>query len=361
MTTLIYFIVMKQAPQEIIKHQDMWEEYRDNFPRHLLGVNRYLQTEMMSTLQQHCGHKNLRLSFAPYITLIGVRGKRPSVLAEVLGISRQACNQAVNQIEAAGYLSRTEDPADGRATLLVLTEQGQKLRNDGIAAVSVLDTQFLSLTDQVAVTGARKTLEKIYDHLNLGLTKEDNMTFAAESLGALLPRLGDYIVQRLMELTIEKGHPDLQLSFGQVLTLIGKSGGKIQHIAKIQDVSKQAISATATELASLGYLRRETDQADARQVLLRFTSLGEDLIRDSIRSVYELEAEFSAITSKAAVARLKTTFDNLYHALHLEQSVFEYDGKGSIEKLAQQIQQQLGTRESRVLAQLLLNSDYRTA
>ena len=36
-------------------------------------------------------------------------------------------------------------------------------------------------------------------------------------------------------------------------------------MAAIQDVSKQAISAIATELEVLGYLRREADPEDARQ------------------------------------------------------------------------------------------------
>ena len=150
----------------------------------------------------------------------------------------------------------------------------------------------------------------------------------------------------------------MQLSFGQVLTLIGKSGGKIQQIAKIQDVSKQAISATATELENLGYLRRDTDPTDTRQVLLKFTEMGRELMIDSIASVNELEAEFSAITSKAATTRLKETFHTLYRALHLEHDIFG-NGAIDIEMFAQQIQQQLGAEGSRKLAQLLLNSSHR--
>ena len=57
-----------------------------------------------------CGHRNLRLGFAPYITLIGSRGMRLTELATVLGISRQACNQAANQVEDAGYIMRKSDP-----------------------------------------------------------------------------------------------------------------------------------------------------------------------------------------------------------------------------------------------------------
>ena len=350
---------MKRKSQITVAPDNFWQGYRDNFSRHLLGVTRHLQTELMDILLQDNGHRDLRLSFAPYITLIGLRGQRPSELADVLGISKQACNQAANQIEAAGYITRTPDPADGRATLLVLTDRGRKLRDDGLAAVAVLDKEFVCLVGQAAITDASKTLSEVHAQLGLGLTKGERLNLPAASMGALLPRLGDYIVQRLMELTRQKGHPGLQLSFGQVLTLIGKSGGKIQQIAKIQDVSKQAISATATELEKLGYLRRDTDPTDARQVLLQFTDKGRELIIDSVASVDELEAEFIAITSKSAVTRLKVTFRTLYQALHLEQDIFGNGGETDIEQLAQQIQQQLGTEESRALGQLLLNSSHR--
>ena len=89
----------------------VWNRYRHNFSRHLLGVARYLQTSMMNTLQEQCGHTHLRLGFSPYITLIGDGDKRLTDLAEILGISRQACNQAVKQVEAAGYIARTADPS----------------------------------------------------------------------------------------------------------------------------------------------------------------------------------------------------------------------------------------------------------
>jgi len=350
-------IRMTRILRKSVTAESFWQGYRDNFSRHLLGVTRYLQTRLMDSLFQQHGHTDLRLSFAPYITLIGLHGQRPSELAEVLGISRQACHQATNQIEAAGYITRIADPADGRAILLVLTKRGRKLRDDGLMAVSQVDQQFARLVGQPAITDASKTLGRIYTHLglDLGLVNEQTSALPVASLGARLPRLADYILQRLMELTQQKGHPGLQLSFGQVLTLIGQSGGKIQQIAKTQDVSKQAISAIASELEKQGYLRRDPDPTDARQVLLQFTDRGRELIIDSVASVEQLEKEFIGITSKSAITRLKVNFRRLYQALHLEQDIFGNGGTTDVERLAQQIQQQLGSEGSRALAQHLLN------
>ena len=72
------------------------------------------------------------------------------------------------------------------------------------------------------------------------------------ALAGLLPRFSDFLKHRLMALTAAKGHPDLKLSFAQVLSAIGPQGGRIQQMAELQGVTKQAISAIAVELEDLG-------------------------------------------------------------------------------------------------------------
>lgn len=332
----------------------VWNRYHHNFSRHLIGVARYLQSSMMSTLQEQCGHENLRLGFSPYITLIGEGDKRLTDLAELLGISRQACNQAVKQVEAAGYIERTTDPADGRAKPLTLSRRGIKLRRDGVRIVTQLDKQFADIVGEAQFADTSRSLHKIYRSLSFGLTPQGSPTTARVVMGGLLPRLADYTLQRLMELTRDKGHRGLKLCFSQVLTLIGPSGGRIQHMAAIHDVSKQAISAIATELEELGYLQRDVDPLDARQIVLTFTARGEKLIADSVISAGELETDFAAIIGQAALKRLSNTLHALYRGLGLEQEIFEKKGKADIGLLAHQLQQQLGDQGSRALARLLL-------
>lgn len=327
--------------------------YRHNLFQHVLSVSRYMQTSMMGTLQQDRGHTNLRLGFAPYITLIGEKAYRPTELAEVLGITRQACNQAIRQIEAAGYLAQTSDPKDGRARLLELTKQGRKLRRDGVAVVGGLDEQFEKIISKHCATTAADSLAKLTLALKLSGEVPQEGSLQYNGLGGFLPRLSDYIYHRLMILTQDKGHPGLKLSFGQVLLHIGEDGGRIQKIAAIQDVSKQAISAIVAELEALGYLRREADPGDARQIVLRFTQQGKSLIADSVGSLTELEAEFTDILSASAMQQLKTSFQHIFQDLSLEQNAIENHGKVDITLLAQQLKQQLGARRSQALALLL--------
>ncbi len=354
-STCIYYLLMSALQQRNPSRASLWDDYRDNFSRHLIGVARHLQLRMMHTLMQECGHSELRLGFAPYITLIGSQGRRLSGLAEVLGISRQACNQAVRQLEQAGYVSSEPDPADRRARQLVLSNNGRRLRRDGVRILRKLDAEFTLLAGSAEVEDATRSLGMIYQSLSLGLRSDNEPRVLYSGMGGLLPRLSDYTLHRLMQLTRQRGHPQLRLCHGQVLTLIGPGGGRIQQMATIQDVSKQAISAIATELEALGYLARETDTADARQVLLHFTAQGERLIADSVASVADLESEFAAITGHAAMHRLRSTLHTLYHGLHLERGVFEYGRHDEIHALAEQLKRQLGDDASQALARLLLN------
>ena len=339
---------------------DPWDKirksYRDHFARYLMGVALYLQSEIMNTLTRERGHRDLRLTYEPYIAMGDAGGIRLSDLADRLGISRQAANQTANQIEAAGYITRCPDPSDGRAKLLATTARGERLRADGAEVAARLQADMDQIAGRDAIDDAIKSLEQLCKRLGLFLPGPvDPGSARTGVLAALLPRLRDYINDRLMQLTIAKGHPDLKHSFGQVLTAIGPRGGRIQQMADIQGVSKQAISAVASELEGLGYICRVVDVDDARQLLLQFTDQGRRLIADSVTSVDELQQEFADIIGSRAMKRLGDVMRTLYRALHLEDEVFGNTTAVDIRDLATQLTTQLGEEGARALGQILVS------
>jgi DNA-binding MarR family transcriptional regulator len=330
----------------------VWRRYQENFPRHLMGVTRYLQAEVMNALLGEFDHQQLRLSFEPYIALIGSEGTRLSDIADTLGISRQATNQTANQIEAARYIKRIAHPSDGRAKLAVLTLRGKKLRADGAAIAHRHQRQLVEIAGANAIADATRTLFQFCQHRELLLPQLLEETL----MMALLPRVSDYINQRLMLLTMDRGHPELKPHFGQVLMFITPDGGRIQPIADINNVSKQAISAIATELEELGYIYRRVDSRDARQVVLFYTESGRHLIADSVAAIDDLEQEFTALLSAASLRRLKQTIHTLYRALHLEEDIFGNEAPVDIRVLAGQLREQLGREGARALGDLLCAS-----
>ncbi len=362
-------VATQDMKQRIADPSTPWDAYRDNVWRHLLGIARHYQAQLMYALESDCGHRQLRLSFAPYITLIGEQARRSSDLAELLGISRQACNQVVVQLVNAGYVLRTPDPMDGRAKLLALSAQGEQLRRDGIANTAVLDAELAQLLGQRDFIRTSEVLAQLVSKVSRPSSEppqrsteppqRSNNTRDSRYVGIVgyVPRLADFTLQRLLQFTKAKGHPALKLSFSQVLNMIGPEGGRMPQMASAHDVSKQAINAIVSELESLNYVQRMADPRDARQVVLQFTAHGEQLISDSVASIAELADECTTRIGAGKFQFLCEALRTIYQALALEQDVFHHNHRPiNLTLLAQQLRQQLGAEQSIALAKLLANS-----
>lgn len=58
----------------------------------------------------------------------GPDGRRPSDLAAEAGMSKQAMNYLLGDLEHLGYLTRGADPDDRRSKRVLLTDRGEELR-----------------------------------------------------------------------------------------------------------------------------------------------------------------------------------------------------------------------------------------
>jgi DNA-binding MarR family transcriptional regulator len=65
----------------------------------------------------------------PHLNLLlypGPQGARPSELAARRGMSKQAVNYLLGELERLGYLERRADPDDGRSKRIALTPRGTR-------------------------------------------------------------------------------------------------------------------------------------------------------------------------------------------------------------------------------------------
>jgi DNA-binding MarR family transcriptional regulator len=62
-------------------------------------------------------------------------------LAELLDVTKQAAQQTVDDMEAAGLLSRGADPDDGRRKLVGLTDEGRRVRATALGVSATIEAE----------------------------------------------------------------------------------------------------------------------------------------------------------------------------------------------------------------------------
>jgi DNA-binding MarR family transcriptional regulator len=73
------------------------------------------------------GFDDLEIAHVNLFLYPGPQGARPSELAAQRGISKQAANYLLTQLERLGYLERRPDADDGRSKRIALTDRGERV------------------------------------------------------------------------------------------------------------------------------------------------------------------------------------------------------------------------------------------
>ncbi len=101
-----------------------------------------LWVELFIAGMQEAGHGWFGLAQANLLGCLPRSGTRQGVLAERTGLSKQAVQQLVDDLVAAGILVRTPDPADKRARIVRYTEAGLAAMADGNRVKLAIEAEF---------------------------------------------------------------------------------------------------------------------------------------------------------------------------------------------------------------------------
>jgi DNA-binding MarR family transcriptional regulator len=85
-----------------------------------------VRQRMLARLHER-GFDDLELAHLTVLQYPGPAGARPSELAARLGMSKQAVNYLLGELERLGYLERRADPDDLRAKRIALTRRGSSI------------------------------------------------------------------------------------------------------------------------------------------------------------------------------------------------------------------------------------------
>jgi DNA-binding MarR family transcriptional regulator len=118
-----------EVPFDSEQKARMLELRQQHVGRLLQEVSRRYNQEAVTRLRQR-GHPDVTRAHLHVLTNLDPEGTRISVLAERAAITKQSMGQLVLELEQRGYVTRTADQSDRRATLVLFAEQGWRFLFD---------------------------------------------------------------------------------------------------------------------------------------------------------------------------------------------------------------------------------------
>jgi DNA-binding MarR family transcriptional regulator len=91
---------------------------------------------------REAGVTDVRPKYNAVLRYLDEGGTRATVLAQRSGLTRQALSQIVDELEAAGYVSRRPDPSDRRAKLVVYTDRGLRSFRDSRRIIAGIEKAY---------------------------------------------------------------------------------------------------------------------------------------------------------------------------------------------------------------------------
>lgn len=295
----------------------LFDRYSQNLCRNIIALAEVVQRKLMDVCRD-AGFAGLKLSYGQVIPLIEPQGTRIIDIARGSGISKQAIGQIANDLEQHGYIVRGDDDADKRAKKLLLTARGIELVRAAGGALGNIEAQARAVLGEEQWHSMMRASAILFDGMQLSTPKAGQFVggnnHARVNLATVFPALAAHVEQRLMSLLIDTGFGELKRSFSQVLAYLPRGGIRINDLAELHGVSKQAISQIVAAIEEQGIVRLVEDDADKRAKRILLTARGEDLLADSVQAMSVVENEFGAVLGADVFASWCEQVNQLYRA-----------------------------------------------
>ena len=130
---------------------------------HLLAGMEGLQRRIGDALAQRIGpvEPGLRGSQGRILSLIGLQGTRPTVLADGAWITKQAMGKHIHDLEARGLVTVEADPTDGRAIVVRRTAEGDRVMRFIQTQIADLERELIEVVGQERYLDFRSVLDEL--------------------------------------------------------------------------------------------------------------------------------------------------------------------------------------------------------
>lgn len=309
-------------PSRAEAREQLFDAYNQNLCRNIIALAEVIQRKLMD-IARDAGFEGLKLSYGQVIPLIEPQGTRIIDIARVSGISKQAIGQIANDLERHGYIVRSDDDADRRAKKLTLTPRGIALIRAAGKALGTVEAQARSALGAEGWQQLMCASTDLFAGLQLAPPKAGQFVFtqgarvqssAQVNIATLFPALAAHVEQKLMNLLIERGYRDLKRSFSQVLAYLPRGGIRINDLADLHGVSKQAISQVVAAIEAQGLVRLVEDENDRRAKKILLSEPGLQLLTDSVQVMAVVEQDMRDVLGARQFADWCAQVHELYRA-----------------------------------------------
>jgi DNA-binding MarR family transcriptional regulator len=126
-----------------------------------------VQDELYRRLEA-AGYRDLRPRHGIVIAYLDDRGSRATELAALSGRHKQIVGRTVDELEALGYVTRSPDPADRRAKLVIPTPRGRAVMRLSDEIMADIGRRGAAAVGADAYDQFRRTLQRLVEELRGG-------------------------------------------------------------------------------------------------------------------------------------------------------------------------------------------------
>lgn len=137
---------------------------QDNIGRLMLRAYRLYIERSLEKLERY-GHQRLTISHASILAYVDPEGTHISILAERVGVTKQAMGQFVAELERRDYVVREIDPSDRRAILVKFTELGLKFIRDAYTVKLEMEAEYTNVLGMEGMEQFRTMLQPLQEPL----------------------------------------------------------------------------------------------------------------------------------------------------------------------------------------------------
>lgn len=118
------------------------------------------------------------------------------------------------------------------------------------------------------------------------------------------------------------GYPKIKQSDLNILRFIPADGITVVEIAKLANITKQAVGKQVHYLESCEYIKKENHPTDNRSQIISFTPKGEKLVNEMIQIIAGIETKYSEILGIKKLNEIKSNLAKLYKFHDTNQDTF---------------------------------------